>query len=482
MRKLYIIAASALLVMGAVSCKKNSDVQDPESKEGKVKVVFNASSKEGSEKTSLSGSSVLWSEGDQVMIYAGDEDYDGNVFDITEGWGTTAGIFEGWLQESATAPYYAVYPASEYAGIDDEFIYYYIPTEQAYVENSFATDVAPMIAYSASDKALSFKNQCAFIKLQLTGEGTIETMEITSEINSICGSFQVSKTNPEGPSEESGTEQEISILEIEGTELDNTNAINVIIAVAPNDFADDDLTLTMTSTDGGEFSTKLGGFNLSRSYGKSVEVENIAFSIFGRGEASRNIEGGGTTKVKWVQLWENGPKWAEYNVGSDTNHDYNAYYTWGGSYKNGSSIAWQDDHYKERGDLKWNEDPTKATDTATKLWGSNWRMPTYEEFWDLSNNLYTTSEWVANYNGTDKAGWVFTGKDDYSKNSVFFPVAGKCISTGVGFVGSNGGYWSSIDNIQDTAYDFIFNSQDMGTTAESYSIGYSVRAILYEEE
>lgn len=272
MKKLSFIAASALLVIGVASCKKNSDVQNPESKEGLVKMVFSAVSNEGREKTSISGSDVLWSSGDVVKIYAGTETL-GSDFTLTEGAGTTSATFEGWIAETATAPYYAVYPSSAAQGIDNSTIKYIIPANQAYVENSFATSTVPMVAYSEADKSLAFKNQTAFIKLQLTGAGTIETMTLESASNNICGTFNVSKTDPTASSTAVEGAKKITITNISGTALDGTTPKNVIIALAPANFASDDITLSITASDGGKFTTKIGDFNVGRSQGMAVDVE-----------------------------------------------------------------------------------------------------------------------------------------------------------------------------------------------------------------
>lgn len=175
--------------------------------------------------------------------------------------------------------------------------------------------------------------------------------------------------------------------------------------------------------------------------------------IFGVGVAE--YDGG---KVKWVQLWENGPKFAEYNVGATRETEFGNYYTWGGSnsisstsYANNSTPA-----YKNTG----NEQLSGNDDTATNVWGTNWRMITKSEFdymvelergdkiggtlWNPiyeyhPKNLTITWEVVDGVMGCR-----FTGKDAYSHNSVFFPAAGSYNSFGVqSGVGKTGFYWSS---------------------------------------
>ncbi len=444
-----------MVMMASASCEKKADVQNPESKEGMVKTVFSAVSKESREKTSISGSDILWSEGDQVVIYAGTST-DGNEFTLTSGEGTTSAIFEGWITETATAPYYAVYPSSAAEGIDGSTIKYSIPANQAYVENSFATSTVPMVAYSEADKSLAFKNQTAFIKLELTGAGTIKTMEIASAANNICGTFSVSKTDPTAASTAVAGAKKITITNIDGTALDATTPKNVIIALAPATFAANDITLSMTASDDKVFTTKLGGFTVGRSQGKAVAVEVEFVTLIGRGTAKRT----GDIDVNWVQLWENGPKWAEYNVGED-NGD--------GSYGCGGYFAWKGN--ETRG--------TKETvdDTATDLWGSNWRMPTKEEFDYLLANCNVS--WTTNYNGTGKAGRVYTGKTEgYKYNSVFFPAAGHYDYGEVIGAGSDGYYWSSTPDGDYYAYSLGFRWSRQNVDYYYRDEVLSVRAVL----
>ncbi len=453
-----------MVMMASASCEKKADVQNPESKEGMVKTEFSAVSKESKEKTSIDGSDILWSADDQVKIYAGTST-EGNPFTLTDGAGTTSAIFEGWISAEATAPYYAVYPSSAAQGIDGSTIKYSIPANQAYVENSFDTNTVPMVAFSAADKSLAFKNQTAFIKLQLTGTGTIKTMEIASATNNICGTFSVSKTDPTAASTAVEGAKKITVTNIEGTELDASEAINVIIALAPANFAAEDLTLSMTATDGKTFSTKLGDFTVGRSQGKVVEV-SVVFKAQTTGEAE--ITGG--TKVKWVQLWKDGPKWAEYNVGATTIGDYGGYYCWGKT----TNKDPRSEYYEGTENIQGG-----SHDTAKNLWGDNWQMAKKEDFDALLANCYV--QWTTNYNGTGKAGGVYTGKTEgYTENSVFFPAAGYYNWGGVYSAGSHGCYWSSTPDGGSNAYRLNFNSSNENVSSDYRNFGFSVRAVLAE--
>ena len=176
----------------------------------------------------------------------------------------------------------------------------------------------------------------------------------------------------------------------------------------------------------------------------------------------------GIGNVGWVQLWTDGPKFAEFNVGVTDGkaESYGGYYAWGGSQGK------VDDHNTGTVDL------TGDADTATKLWGSAWRMPTLRELYALSENCDV--EWTA-VNGVN--GRKFTGKGDYASNSVFLPAAGYCYLGGVydqGDQGRNGYYWSSTHGVSGSAYLLYFDSAAPYDFNSTRRYGYSVRAVLAE--
>ena len=177
----------------------------------------------------------------------------------------------------------------------------------------------------------------------------------------------------------------------------------------------------------------------------------------------------GDIDVNWVQLWENGPKFAEYNVGAENSkaEDYGGYYNWGMSdVQTSSNFA----------DYKSGESPlTGDDDTATKLWGSNWRMPTQTELQGLIDNCDVAWTTV-----NDKDGLKFTGKGAYASNSVFLPAAGEYNAGDVYGQGGYGKYWSSTPGGDDYAYNLGFNSGSQNVEDDARYNGYSVRAVLAE--
>lgn len=203
---------------------------------------------------------------------------------------------------------------------------------------------------------------------------------------------------------------------------------------------------------------------------KGFEALKISHSkFFGTLETTGTAKRNGDIEVNWVQLWENGPKFAEYNVGvgviDGKAESYGGYYSWGsrenkdqsGAYNNGTDAL------------------TGTDDTATKLWGENWRMPTKDEFQALLDNCDV--EWTT-VNGVK--GRKFTGKGDYASNSVFLPAAGYCYLGDVSDQGISGSYWSSTPGFSYHAYFLYFFSSYQSVTNEYRVTGRSVRAVLAE--
>lgn len=206
-----------------------------------------------------------------------------------------------------------------------------------------------------------------------------------------------------------------------------------------------------------------------------IEADNIVFEELPsqhKGKATRT----GNIQVTWYQLWENGPKFARYNVGAKYNspQDNGGYYCWGGSID-----CDPNENYKESAVLNLRGED----DTATKLWGSNWRMPTDDELLGLFTKCI--SEWTI-VNGV--YGWKFTGKGYYSGDSVFLPAAGYCTTIQNNPIvydqNKDGCYWSSTVYISQTdnqAYRLYFNSYRYRVETAHRYYGYSIRPVLNEK-
>ena len=198
-----------------------------------------------------------------------------------------------------------------------------------------------------------------------------------------------------------------------------------------------------------------------------------------------------------VQLWEDGPYWAECNVGADQPEECGYYFWWGDrvgykrnangdgwlSVANGISFEFSDDtcptYGRDNSQLRSAEyiDATgnlvAAHDAATAHLGAPWRMPTDAEFFALISNCTSTR---TTRNGV--AGRLVTGKGAYADKSIFLPAAGHGYDANLVSLDSEGDYWSSTpDSSVGLAWDLSFDPFGCGRVRDGRGVGKSVRAV-----
>ena len=183
-----------------------------------------------------------------------------------------------------------------------------------------------------------------------------------------------------------------------------------------------------------------------------------------------------------VQLWENGPYWAECNIGATKPEECGYYFWWGDTigylYDDGRWISAKDGEIVKfsyssvtnfdsgifvksgiaastygknesallsAGYIDSSGKLAPAHDAATVHLGSPWRMPTGKDFDDL--NRYCTTMWTT-LDGV--YGILVTGTGDYTNKSIFLPAAGCTYNSRcclphpyLGELGKNGYYWVS---------------------------------------
>ena len=159
---------------------------------------------------------------------------------------------------------------------------------------------------------------------------------------------------------------------------------------------------------------------------------------------------------KKVQLWENGPYWAETNIGAENPWDPGYYFWWGDTvgYKREGDIWVASDGASSGFSFSKDNTPTYDKDKMTLLregwitadgvlvpnhdvahvqWGGEWRMSTQQELRALCNKCDWT--WVS-MNGVN--GYVVRGRGDYASASIFLPAAGFGRGSSLCWAGSNG--------------------------------------------
>ena len=196
-----------------------------------------------------------------------------------------------------------------------------------------------------------------------------------------------------------------------------------------------------------------------------------------------------------VQLWKDGPYWAETNIGAEKPEDYGYYFWWGDTvgYKrendewvasdgSSSNFSFSIDNtptfdksvnaLKSEGWITADNVLAPEHDAAHVQWGGNWRMPMKQELDDLNSKCDWT--WTTK-NGVK--GYEVRGKDDYNSSSIFLPCAGADSHSFIG-VGRIGCYWSSVPDGH-YSWELYFNWSDHYTTS-SYGtryFGQSVRPV-----
>jgi len=271
--------------------------------------------------------------------------------------------------------------------------------------------------------------------------------------------------------------------------------------------------ISIPSTDTLDFATALGSFTpevgdlIASQWGNAVYMGNGQW----RGSVSQFYPGYGykykSTRTVPVMLTFNvqqpnpqggdheyvdlglpsGLLWATCNVGADNPEDYGDYFAWGetqpkdiynwstyqycmGSYNTMTKYC-NNSSYGYNGFTDNLTTLLPEDDAATANWGSDWRMPTKEEFQELYNN--TTVTWIQQ-NGVN--GRLFTATNG---NSLFLPAAGYRDYSNLCYAGSYGYYWSSslnTDNPGD-AWNLYFNSGHYRMSNGSRYYGQSVRPV-----
>lgn len=167
-----------------------------------------------------------------------------------------------------------------------------------------------------------------------------------------------------------------------------------------------------------------------------------------------------------VQLWEGGPYWATTNIGAENPEDSGYYFWWGdtvGYRREGNAWVATDGSssnfsFGSGNTPTYNKTPATLQsegwvvsengtyvlapehDAAQVQWGGGWRMPTYQELYDL---CYNKCDWTwTTQNGVN--GYVVRGRGDYASNSIFLPCAGYGYGTSLYYSGSYGDSWSSV--------------------------------------
>lgn len=400
---------------------------------------------------------ILWSKNDQIYVRNIADNTKNALFDLKTGEETTEGTF-AYTSGSTFAQgdeVEAYYPASL---VDKGNLVW--PAEQT------TETVVPMYCKETlkgtGTEDFSFASLGAVLQIVFNTKQenvTLKSITLKDDTNPLSGTFTV---NGDGKAVMAANADAPGItydLGETGKALgDGANYFN--IAVPAGTYSG--LSIIFTATDESTCTLK-GNVTINHNTVGKLTLTGKEFkSAFPFGQGEEAAEGIG--KVRWVQLWDGGPKFAEYNIGATSVTDYGGYYCWG-------KTTNKDKNREYKSGL---DDLTGDDDTATKLWGNKWRMPTKEELDSL------LAKCDVKWDNTNK-GLLCTGKGAYSSNSVFLPAAGIWQNGNVYGQGDGGLCWCSTPSDSSDAYVLAFNLVDQQVNYNNRDYGYSVRAVLKED-
>ena len=235
--------------------------------------------------------------------------------------------------------------------------------------------------------------------------------------------------------------------------------------------------------------------DFASSFGGALVLTNASFVV----TIAEGAGGGGSSGgLGGVQLWENGPYWAECNVGATKPEEYGYYFWWGDtvgytntgsawiSVKDGTSISFNasgaaastygmdNSALLSAGYIDSTGNLVAAHDAATIHLGAPWRMPTEAEFSALISKCTTT--WITT-NGV--SGRLVTGTGAYANRSIFLPAAGIGTDSLLYDPVSYGYYWSSSPDSDNSngAWYLDFSSSNFSRYHSYRYRGRSVRPV-----
>ena len=458
MKKTLFAFMALATAFGATSCQSDEELPQAPQEPTNGAMVINAVTEgigAGTRATMAYKYDVLWSQSDQIYVK---NSTNNATFTLTEGAGTTEGTFreDGTPVDFSTEKEVeAFYPAS-LVQADGSLKW---PDKQD--KNTIVPMYSKQTLGGTGTENFSFASLGAMLQIVFNTEQeniTLKSITLKDGTNPLSGAFTV---NDDGKAAITATDKAGITLDLGTGKALGKGANFFHIAVPAGTYSN--LSITFTATDNRTCAFTDGNVTLNHNTVGRLVLTGTKFTTSATtGKAYAKAP---NCDVNWVQLWKDGPKFAEYNVGAAYNkaEDYGGYYAWGGYQDK------VDDHKTVSSTL------TGADDTATRLWGSEWRMPTQAQLEALLTECDVAWTSVNGVNGRK-----FTGKGDYKDNSVFLPAAGGCRWGNVYGQGDVGVYWSSTHDGRVAAYYLYFGSGFQYVYYDLPDLGYSVRAVLAE--
>ena len=439
---------------------------------------------------------IRWSEGDQIIAFMKSSyghkyklisSFVGKTYADFEPAASAGGNLSAGTEWNHNVVYYpysadveAIKSGNNYA------LNVVLPSEQTYAAESFGNGSMAMVAVSENNN-ITFKNVLGGIKLQLCGTQKVKSIKLEGKNNEkLSGAATVTAYTDETKpaiTMASGASASVTLNCGSGIQLNESTATEFIIALPPVLFSKG-FTVTVTDDAGNEQTIETDKENaVLRS--SLIIMPEVKLAQPGDYVDEYGVNHGQGTKIGETV-------WAPVNCGYHaTDFKYGKLYQWGRKYGQGYEGKLYDINGKAAGDYSdatvptieeggvsviigqhKNKENVFFTSTSefyydwlypqdSKLWNSGsesapvkteydpcpegWRVPTYAELDELSNNY---SSWTTDDNG--RIGRWFSGPNSYTASvpQVFFPAAGSRYhyDGNAYYRGAYGDYWSSRPN------------------------------------
>ena len=227
-----------------------------------VTLTFKATMEDSQTKNTLGGSaddpfrSLYWLPTDEIAVYTWNSSYAKFTNLNTENSAVADFIGEGMDKDWN----YAVYPYS--AVVDWGLEPYYVPrinvpVKQVYAENTFATDMFPMVAKAFRGEPFQFKNLCGLLVVNLKGEENVKSIALAAydqngSLAKIAGTYNVNLEFEDVPVLANATDiVQGTMIEMdcgEGVQLNASEPTNFHFVLAPGEYSR--IAVIVTTVDG----------------------------------------------------------------------------------------------------------------------------------------------------------------------------------------------------------------------------------------
>lgn len=255
-----------LMVFAASGCLRIEE-EDMGPAEELVTLSFKAVMEDNQTKTALGGGlgdahrNLTWLPGDEISVFS----HNYNQYQKFTNINTEVSEVGNFTGEAVSrGVYYAVYPYSSvnYWHWEGNQVDLRIPEKQVYAENTFATDMNPMVARTSRNEVLQFKNLCGLLAINLKSDNndvvksvTLAAYDSAGNIAQIAGNFGVDmnyETEPVLVTPYSSDYKAVAgMIEMdcgEGVQLNGETSVPFHFVLAPGEYSK--ISVIVTTTDG----------------------------------------------------------------------------------------------------------------------------------------------------------------------------------------------------------------------------------------